>query len=192
MQYSEVTDLPILDERDAEGDVARIFEEYKRQMQIPYIPNILMGLAPSPAALAIYWDLTKSLDDNATLPESLIYMILFSIASSKNAKYCIAGNELTCRTLGIDGDTINALVEDIDSVIPHRTQEIIKFALKVAQNPQGLVAQDYQRVRDSGVTDDEIVEIIMIAAIANYTNTLSEAIKVPVESRVSSALGAEV
>ena len=188
MQYSIVSDIPILEEQNAKGDVARIFEEYKRKMQIPYVPNLLRGLAASPAALAVYWDLTRSLYNNATLPESLIYMIFFTIAESKNAQYCIASNELTCRTLGIDGAMISTLVEDIDHVNPIRIREIIKFALKVARDPQGLVAEDYQRVRDSGVTDEELVEIILIAAIANHTNTLTDALKIPVEPELSDTL----
>ena len=150
MQYSDVGDLPIIEEQDAQGSVLNIFEEYKQKMQSPYVPNIFKGLASSPAAIAIYWDLTESLRKNATLPESLIYMILFAIAQSKNAKYCIANNELTCRTLGIDGAMISALVKDIDSVTPARIREIITFALKVAQDPQGLVTEDYQRVRTLG------------------------------------------
>ena len=188
MQYSEISDLPIIDEDDAPVEVVDIFEEYKRVMQIPYIPNLLKGLASSPTALAMFWDLNKSLYDHTTLPESLIYMILYAIAESKNAQYCIASNELTCRTLGIDGAMISALVEDIDSVTPVRVQEIIKFALKVSQNPQGLVQDDYQRVRDSGITDEELVEIIAIAAMANFQNTLTDSIKMPIESRITSAL----
>lgn len=188
MQYSKISELPIVEDQDAQGEVVNIFEEYKRVMQIPYIPNLLKGLATSPAALKMYWDLNKSLYYNATLPEALIYMIMFTISETKNAQYCTASNELTCRTLGIDEAMINALIEDIDSVTPARIQEIIKFSLKVALDPQGMVMEDYQRVRDSGVTDDEMVEIIMMAAIANFTNTLSDSLKIPIEPRISSAL----
>jgi uncharacterized peroxidase-related enzyme len=188
MQYSPVSDIPIVEEAEAEGEIARIYEAYKRQMQIPYVPNILRGLATSPAALAFHWGFVKHLHKSLTLPESLFYMILYAIAESKNTQYCSANNELTCRTLGIDGSTIGALVEDIDVVTPQRMREIIKFALKAALDPQGLIAEDYQRVRDSGVSDDELVEIILIAAISNYNNTLSDALKIPVDAVVLNAL----
>ena len=145
-------------------------------------------ISNSPAALAIYWDLHTSLLKNATLPESLVYMIFFSIAEAKNAQYCVVNNELTCRTLGIDSEMISALVKDLDRVTPARIPEIIKFAIKVARDPQGLVAEDYQRVRDSGVTDEELVEIILLAAIANHTNTLTDALKIPVEPELSKTL----
>lgn len=187
MLYSDVGEIPIMEEKDAEGETAKIFEEFKRKMQTPYVPNLIRGLATSPAALAIYWDLNKSLNDNATIPETLRYMIFFAISESKNAKYCALNNELTCRTLGIDGAMISALVKDLDNVSPERIRAIIKFALKVAINPQGLVAEDYQRVRDSGISDDEMIEIIQLAAIANHTNTLTDALKIPIEAELSNA-----
>ena len=116
-------------------------------------------------------------------------MILFIIAESRNCEYCSAYNGMTCRTLGIDEATISALVEDLESVSPQRIREIIKFTLKVSHDPHGLLAEDYERVRDSGVTDQELVEIIQIASLANYTNTLTDALKIDVDPVVSATLG---
>lgn len=189
MQYSQVSALPIIDEQDAVVGVADIYAQVKQEMQIPFIPNMLKGLAISPAALAIHWGFTRSIYKYATLPESLISMILYSIAEKSNCQYCSAGNELTCRNLGIDEDTLSNLVKDLDSVFPERVRTIIEFALHVSHNPQGLVEQDYQRVRDQGVTDDEIVEIILVAAIANYVDTLADALKIDVDPMISQALG---
>lgn len=188
MQYTNVSDIPFIEEGDAEGEVARIYDEIKREMQIPFIPNMFKGLAISPAALNINWDMIRSLYKNTTLPESLMSMILFIIAESKNCQYCSAYNEMTCRTLGIDEATISALVEDLESVSPQRIREIVKFTLKVSRDPQGLLAGDYERVRESGVTDEELVEIIQLASIANYTNTLTDALKIAVDPLVSAAL----
>jgi alkylhydroperoxidase family enzyme len=116
-------------------------------------------------------------------------MILYTIAETSNCEYCSAGNELTCRTLGVDEETLSGLVEDIGNVSPQRIAAIIEFALKVSHDPQGLVAEDYDRVREQGITDEELVEIILIAAIGNYTDTLADALKIEVESLVSEGLG---
>jgi alkylhydroperoxidase family enzyme len=51
------------------------------------------------------------------------------------------------------------------------------------------VAEDYERVREQGVTDEELVEIIMVAARGKYLDTLADALKIKVESMVSEALG---
>ena len=72
---------------------------------------------------------------------------------------------------------LEALVRDLDTVAPKRTQEIIKFAVRCALDPQGLTEADYDRVRDQGLSDEEIVEIIGWAALAMYNDTLADAMK---------------
>jgi uncharacterized peroxidase-related enzyme len=158
-------------------------------MQVPFVPNFFKVLAISPAAQAINWDIFRSFFQHATLPQSLIAMIHFTIAESNNCEYCSATNELTCRTLGIDEATLTALIEDLGNVSPRRVRAIIAFSLKVAHSPKELVAEDYDRLREQGVTDEELVEIILIAAFGNYTDTLADALKVKVDEPVAAALG---
>ena len=189
MHSSATSDLPLIEEEEATNEVARIYAEIKRDMQIPIVPNMMKALAISPAALAIHWGFTRIFYEHTTLPQSLTAMILFIIAETGNCEYCSAGNELTCRTLGIDEETLSALVEDLGNVSPQRIRAIIEFALKVSHDPQSLVAEDYERVREQGVTDEELVEIILIAGMANYADTLADALKIEVDSMVSEALG---
>jgi alkylhydroperoxidase family enzyme len=184
MEYMKVNQLPIVDETDAEGDVAKVFEEYKRVMEIPYVPNMLKGLAPSPAALSIHWELIKSLMNHTTFPETVLYIILYSIAKSRDNDYTSGNNELSCRTLGIEESTISTLVENIDNVGPERVREIVKFALEVSKDPNGLTAEAFERVRESGVTDDELIEMIQIAAISNYLETIARALEISMDSGI--------
>jgi uncharacterized peroxidase-related enzyme len=181
--------LPIIEEEEATGEVARVYAEVKRDLQIPVVPNYAKALAVSPAALAIYWDFQRSFYQHTTLPESLTSMILFTIAKTANCQYCSASHELACRTLGVDEETLSKLVEDLDNVSPQRIQAIIEFALRVAQDPQSLVPEDYERVRKQGVIDEELVEIILIAAIGKYNDILADALKIDVEPMVAEALG---
>ena len=189
MTHTAVNDLPLIDEEHALGQVAEIYAEVKHDLQLPVVPNMMKALAVSPAALATHWDFSRSFYQHATLPESLTSMILFAIAETSNCTYCSAAHELTCRTLGINEETLRALVEDLVNVSPARIRAIIEFALKASHTPQSVVAEDYERLRAMGVTDAELVEIIHVAAIGNYVDTLADALKIPVESLVAEALG---
>ena len=189
MSNSKMSELPVIEEEEATADIARVYAEIKRDLQIPVVPNYAKVLAVSPASLAIYWDLQRSFYQHTTLPESLTSMILFTIAETGNCQYCSASNELACRTLGVDEETLRALVEDLSDVSPQRLQAIIEFALKVSNDPQGLAAEDYERVREQGVTDEELVEIALVAAIGKLNDTLADALKVEVDPIVSEALG---
>ncbi|MBI1879741.1 MAG: peroxidase-related enzyme [Chloroflexi bacterium] len=189
MDYLPISGLSLVEEEEATPEVTRIYEEIKRDMQVPFVPNYFKALAVSPAALTINWDSFRSMIQNATLPHSLIAMIHYTIATSRQCEYCSATNELTCRTLGIDEETLAALVQDLGNVSPKRIRAIIEFSLKAAHNPQGLVTEDYDRLRAQGLTDEELAEIIAIVALGNMADTLADALKIKVDAPIAIALG---
>ena len=47
----------------------------------------------------------------------------------------------------------------------------------------------FEEVRQEGITDEEIVEIIVIAAVFAYNDILADALKVDVDHMVAQALG---
>ena len=189
MKYLPESNLHPVEESEATGTVAQLYAEFKREMQYPYLPNIVKTLGISPAALAGGVGLYQGFLLNTSLPRALTAMILYTIAESRDCEYCAAGNQLACRNLGVDEKLLRALVEDLDNVSPERIRAIIEFALKASHHPQQLVAEDYARVRDQGVTDEELVEIIQLAAVGNYLDTLADALKIEVDSAITDALG---
>ncbi|MFZ0547856.1 MAG: hypothetical protein WAM60_20590, partial [Candidatus Promineifilaceae bacterium] len=98
-------------------------------------------------------------------------------------------NEFHCRTLGVDEETLELLTKDLESVSPKRLQAIIRFALQCSFTPQELTPADYDRVRDQGITDDELAQIILLAALANFNDTLADSFKIEVDPDVLEALG---
>jgi len=95
---------------------------------------------------------------------------------------------ISCRTLGVDHDTLDKLINDLSHLNPERVQVIIEFSLKVAKHAQELTLEDFDRLRDQGVTDGEIIEIIMTAAYSVFVDILADALQVDVENMVLVAL----
>lgn len=188
MHYLPVSGLPIIEELEATGEVAKLYEAGKRVLGMPYVPNIAKALASAPNILAMSVDFYRTFYQNISLPQSLVAMISYCIPTAKNCKYCAANGELHCRTIGIDEGTLIMLARDLGNVSPLRVRTIIQFALKCALEPQALAAEDYERVRDQGVTNEEVLEVIMIAAVANFSDTLADALKIEVDEMVAQAL----
>jgi uncharacterized peroxidase-related enzyme len=189
MPSEAITNIPIIEEHEATGEIAQIYNDIKREMEVPFVPNIVKAVAISPAGLKMMWDFLHSFYSNVTLPQSLVSMIAYTIAQKNHCEYCSANNELTCRTLGIDEKTLAALVEDLGSVSPARIAAIIDFAVKVAKNPQGLSTEDYDLVREQGISEAEIIEIIFIAAFGYMNDIVAESLKVDVDAMTAEALG---
>jgi uncharacterized peroxidase-related enzyme len=188
MHYLQISGLPIIEEADAAGEVAELYDETKRVLEMPFVPNIAKALAIAPNVLAMTIGCYRSFFQNISLPQSLVAMISYCIPEAKNCTYCTANGELHCRTLGIDERTLHMLANDLGNVSPLRVRAIIEFALKCAVEPQQLAAEDYDQVREHGVTDEEILEIILIAAVANFSDTISDSLKIEVYEPIAEAL----
>ena len=189
MAFVEANRLPIIEEGDVQGEMRQLYEDIKRGMNMPAVPNILKVMANSHAAMASYWNSISAFYQHTVLPESLTAMLFYTVAKANSCQYCSAGHELTCRTLGIDEKTLDALVRDLGNVSPERIRAIVEFAVKAARDPKGLSVEDYDMVRDQGVSDEEIVEIIYVAAMGNLGDTIADALKIEVDSAVTEALG---
>jgi uncharacterized peroxidase-related enzyme len=181
--------LRLIGEDEATGEVAELYEEIKREMGFPMVPNFMRALANSPAALRIHWISYRTLLEHSSLPQSLTAMILYAIARQNECQYCSASHELACLTLGIDEATLQTLVNDLPHLTPERIRGTIQFALKVAGNAKGLTRGDYDDLRAQGVSDEEIVEIIQLASIGSSGDVLADALKVEVDQGVAEMLG---
>lgn len=189
MRYLPISNLSLIEEDEAAGELIDLYAETKRVLEMPFVPNLIKAVAISPSVLTMCVDVYRTFYQHTTLPQSLVAMISYCIPTAKNCKYCAANGELYCRTLGIDEETLEMLANDLGNVSPKRVQAVIEFALKCALEPQTLATEDYERVRHEGVSNEEIVEIIFIAALANFSDTLADSLKVEVDEMVAQALG---
>jgi uncharacterized peroxidase-related enzyme len=180
--------LPLIEEDEASPEIAEVYDRIKRDMQVPYVPNWAKVLAASPSAFKIYMSLFDAFYENISLPHSVVAMICYTVAKKTDCAYCSATNELTCRTLGVDEETLSAIVNDLSSVKPERIRGIIEFAVKVAKYPKTVAQNDYDELRALGISTEEIMEIILIAGIAVLNDTMADAVKLEVDSHVVSAL----
>jgi uncharacterized peroxidase-related enzyme len=188
MAYIPTNGLPIIEEEEATGEVAQLYEEFKRDLHLPIVPNILKALGSSPETLTVYGKLWVNSEEYRTLPEALTAMIAYTIATKSDCTYCSATFELSCRSLGVDEDTLDKLIKDLTNLNPERVRAIIDFALKVAKHPQELVREDFDKVRQQGVSDGEIVEIILNAAYSVMNDIIADALQIDVDNMITTAL----
>lgn len=188
MNQLSVSGLPVVEPGDAFGQTKQTFDDIQRTLELPFVPNLWKTLASSDAALTGTWNAVRNVFLQTSLPMSLASMILFSIAAAKKCQYCSAVHQVTCKNLGVEEDTLEALESDIEGLTPRRVQAIIRFAQKTALDPQALGEADFQEIRDQGVSDAEILEIIALAALGNYLDTVADAMKIDVDSVIAEAL----
>jgi alkylhydroperoxidase family enzyme len=90
--------------------------------------------------------------------------------------------------VGVDQDFLDSLDKDLESLPSDRVRAIIEFALKCSMKRDDPTDEDFEDLRTRGVTDEEIVQIISLAALCNYLNTMANTLRVEVDDTVSEAL----
>ena len=55
MQHA-ITGLKIVDEQSATGDIANLYDNIRRGMEIPFVPNLFKGPTASPRIAEGLWD----------------------------------------------------------------------------------------------------------------------------------------
>ena len=180
--------VPVIEQADATGEVAEIYNEIQREMGIPFVPNIDKAIAGAPNVLKGTWEVLRNVFLQTTLPMPLAMMILFKCSKSNNCQYCESIHRVNCISSGIDQKTLEALERDLRALSPMRVQTIIRFAEKCAIDRHSLNDADYELVRAQGVTDDEMIEIVGLAALCNYLDTIADSLKLEVDDMIAQAL----
>ena len=180
--------LPCVEENDASPEVAHVFNEAMRITQSPFVSNFFKCAAPWLPAAEPNLEITKTMVEKTTLPLALITIIGYVIATNSDCEYCAVGNEIGCRTLGIDDETLDVPIRDLDNVSPERLRPVVAFALKKAKSPQLLEPADYEAMREYGVTDEEIMQIVTISPISVFSDIMADGLKITVEDPKYEAL----
>ncbi|MFN8378937.1 MAG: hypothetical protein U0452_09720 [Anaerolineae bacterium] len=136
MTVNELTGLPIIEEGEASPEIAAMYAEIKREMHLPFVPNIYKSVAVSPGMLQTYWTLSKALYQHMSLPEALVSIVFLRRCPPNQCQYCSANHEMNCRLMGIDEGILQSVANDLDKVSPERVRAMVEFALLVAHDPK--------------------------------------------------------
>ncbi|GAB4231742.1 MAG: carboxymuconolactone decarboxylase family protein [Methyloligellaceae bacterium] len=137
------------------------------QASLGATPNLLRTLAHSPAALEAYLAFSKALS-GGLLSEALQEQIALAIAGENHCDYCASAHTLIAKGAGVpDQEAAENLAGR--SADP-RTRAILDFARAIVASRGFVSDAQLDAVREAGVGDGEIAEIIAAVAKNIYTN----------------------
>ena len=141
-------------------------------------PNMFRAVANSPAALQSMWAAFGALG-SGTLSAKLGEQIAVAVANRNACEYCLAAHTALGRKAGVSGEAL-AAAQAGESADP-RTAAVLRFVLQLVNERGQVDAADVQALRDQGVNDEQIVEIVAHVALNLFTNYVNVALAVPVD-----------
>jgi uncharacterized peroxidase-related enzyme len=132
-----------------------------------WTPNLVRTMAVSPAVLNAYIAFGRSMS-RSSLPQGLREQIGLTVSELNQCQYCLAAHTEFGKMAGLgDGE----IAEGRKGASPDRkTNAVLQFAREIITE-RGLVSDDdLQSVRNAGVNDTEIAEIVAAVSLNIFTN----------------------
>lgn len=147
------------------GAAAETLGAIKQKLGV--VPNIFATFAHSPAVLNAYLGFSDALGQ-AKLPADVREQIALAVAGENQCDYCASAHTMMAKGAGVSADEAARNLQGQAS--DPRTQAILRFSRLVVEE-RGLVdPQELQTLRNAGVSEQEIVEIIATISINIFTN----------------------
>lgn len=174
--------VPLLQPTDATPEVQGVYEDFRQRMLFPAAPNFILTQGHSPTVAHGTWDLVRNVLVNGQIPRWTKELIFAAISRDRNCLYCAAAHLACCRMLGVNPAILESLVRDLHSIPDLKVRDMILFAVKCSREPQSLTEADYAGLRQHGLQQSEIMEIIAMSALAVYANIIADATRVEADA----------
>ena len=144
-------------------------------MSFPSAPNFITTQGHSSTVVRGTWEAVRNILITGALPRWQKEMMFVAISKDRQCRYCTAAHIACCRMLGVKPELLESLVRNIDNIPDQKLRDMVKFALKCSRDPQSVTESDYESLREHGLNQSEIMEIVAMSAFAVYANIIADA-----------------
>jgi uncharacterized peroxidase-related enzyme len=141
-----------------------------------YVSNSTKAFGHRPAVLAAWVQLGGTI--GGTMDRRRYELATVAAARVLRSSYCSLahGKVLAEQFLGPER-TIALATDAVDALDP-LDAEIVRFATLVATEPASVTAQDVERLRALGLSDEEVLDVVLAVAARCFFSTVLEALGV--------------
>ncbi len=175
--------FPIIEFDNLEDDKAKaVYIQIKEELGFGIVPNLFKSMAINPAFLETSWNKFRDTILQGELPRTLKEMVGVAISQSNQSEYALRVHLHGLSALGMSEEVLEMLVSDFEACpLPKREKAVIRFGLLAGTRPQELTSADYDGLREQGLDESEIFEIIATANLFTQVNQYTDAIALEID-----------
>lgn len=160
--------LKLMEENEATGEVAELYEHFRTHFGRPRVPGILKCFATHPPLLRHMMALSESLIfSDGHLPRREKEMIATLVSSENRCPYCADSHGYFFRFHGGTAEALCAIQHaelDSDS-FTDRERALLEFVRKVNRSSSEIGRPDIDRLVEHGFSEDQVAEAVHVAAL---------------------------
>lgn len=167
----------------ATTEVKPLIESIQKKMGS--VPNIFKNMGNSPAVLKAYLSMSDAASQT-TLSPTLREELALIVGQTNHCNYCISAHSTIGKSLGLsDTDVINA--RKGHGKTP-KEEAILQFAKSVVEKRGVITSSEVDALKKAGVSDKELVEIILVISINIFTNYFNHITDPAIDFKVAPSL----
>jgi uncharacterized peroxidase-related enzyme len=174
--------LPAVEEADASGEVAELYERYRSHFGRPTVPGILKCFATHPVLLRNMMGLAEGmLFVDGSLTRRHKEMIATVVSVENTCSYCADSHGYFLRTLGGSAEQL-AAIEACDltsAAFSPQERVLLAFVDKVTRASHSVHRGDVEKLIEIGWSEPQIAETIHVAALFATFNRIVNAFGLP-------------
>lgn len=175
---------------DASPEVQAIYDDTKKTLQIPFVLNWIKCQGANATLLNGNWGKLKSTLMMGQVPNVLKQLIIYNVSKERNCNYCAHAHGIFANSMSsmISENENFKVTEDLDSpLIPESYRNAIKVVTKAALNHNDINDADFDLLKQSGFSDDEIQELMAQADLVNMLNTIADVSGIKIDNELMEA-----
>ena len=154
-----------IDEASAPAVTRELLGQVRAQMG--GMPNILVTMANSPAALAAYLGFAGALGDGV-LPAALREQVALTVAGANSCDYCASVHTVLGGKNGLDAEELAVNLQGKSS--DAKTAIALSFVQRIIVDRGAIRDVDLRELQAAGFSHEEVVELIAHTALNIFTN----------------------
>ena len=167
---------------NAKGEVKAIFDEVLERRGM--VPNGLRLWSVSPQALKLQWSNVKKMFSKSPEEQKLLTIIRYLAANKNKSQYCIGlAGHILIHNFGFTQESLLTML-DAPSTAPldKKHKALLIFAMKSISDADDINANDIALLKQLGISEMEMFDIVRAASHMFVVNTLFKTFKVEADT----------
>jgi uncharacterized peroxidase-related enzyme len=169
--------IRIVQEADAKGETAELYESLRDAFKLPFVPDIMKTVSIRPDFLRVMHDGYRAMFLGGVLPRDVKEMIATLVSRTNSCEYCTAAHSLMLTAAG--GGSREAAqaceVADVEAIpVDEKYRGLLRLSVELTKHAYSITDADIDALRTDGLADDEIIEGVFVACQFNAINRLAD------------------
>jgi len=166
--------IKTISEDKATGDLKRAYEAISRARG--KVSNIMRAQSLNPNALRAFLELyTTLVFGRSSLSRGEREMIATTVSARNGCDYCISHHgEALKFYLKNEGQVDSLVGGQQPESLSARAKALTDYALKLTLEPSGIVREDLDVLRAVGISDSEILDLVLLTGYMNLVNRIAQ------------------